>query len=50
MIKIIPFALLAGLFLGSCDCLSEICGACCDESADACCEEAEAATETPSEN
>jgi hypothetical protein len=41
MIKIIPFALLAGLFLASCDCLSDICG---------CCDEGEAAVETPSEN
>jgi hypothetical protein len=40
MIKIIPFALLAGLFLASCDCLSDICG---------CCDEGEAAVETPSE-
>ena len=41
MIKIIPFALLAGLFLASCDCLSDICG---------CCDEGEAAVETPSED
>jgi hypothetical protein len=41
MIKIIPFALLAGLFLASCDCLSDICG---------CCDDGEAAVETPSED
>jgi len=38
MTKLIPLALIAGLFLASCDCLSSICG---------CCDEGEATTEAP---
>ncbi len=31
MRKLIPLALLAGLFLASCDCLSDICSCCGDD-------------------
>jgi hypothetical protein len=31
MLKLIPLALLAGLFLASCDYLSDICGCCGDD-------------------
>jgi len=40
MIKLIPLALLAGLFLASCDCLSSLCG----------CEEGETTTEAPADD
>jgi hypothetical protein len=41
MTKLIPLALLAGLFLASCDCLSDICG---------CCDEGETTTEAPADD
>ena len=46
MTKLIPLALIAGLFLASCDCLTSLCGDCSEEAA--CCGEcSEETTEAP---
>jgi hypothetical protein len=43
MLKLIPLALIAGLFLASCDCLGDICGCCGDD-------DTSTEQEAPSEN